>query len=180
MDKLETDIKTFCFSAPCWMQLEYQAIWYGLLSTLITYKEDNIPFIIKPTIIEDLLLYVDPEFDQWPTSWLEPTVKEFLELNYSLEQLNECFEKLDTVFRDCIPTDLNIFTIFANGDTLTKEQWIRLYNAIAFLPSSPQLKKNKKGAKTRHINGRRAITPMKNRRASTRKAPIQYSFIKLQ
>ena len=93
MDKLETDIKTFCFSAPCWMQLEYQAIWYGLLSTLITYKEDNIPFIIKPTIIEDLLLYVDPEFDQWPTSWLEPTVKEFLELNYSLEQLNECFEK---------------------------------------------------------------------------------------
>jgi len=158
------------------MQLELQGFLYGLLSTALSYKEDGTPFTVGPTTLETLLLYADSEFTDWPTDWLDPFLQEFLQLELSLEQMNALFLDLDSVFRDCVPTDLNTFTTYADGEVLTPEQWTRLYDAIAFIPPPSE---KKRSSKTRHIHGRRSITPMRSRKAMTVKKQ-RYSFVKLQ
>ena len=40
MDKLEQEIKSFCFQAPRWMQIELQAFWYGFLCWSLTCAEE--------------------------------------------------------------------------------------------------------------------------------------------
>ena len=177
MEAYESNLRTFLFSAPKWMQLEIQGFFYGLISTSLSYKEENNPFTVNEKTVETLLLFADPEFEGWPTSWLEPFLEEFLKLDLTLEQLNTHFSNLDTLFRDCVPTDLDIFTTYANGETLTDEQWLRLHDALAFLP--PPLQQTKRNTKTRHIHGRRSVTPMRNRKAITLKKQ-KYSFVKLQ
>jgi len=179
---LDSELKTFLFSAPKWMQLELQGFWYGLVSAAIKSAEESKPLVLEPNSIETWLLYADPQFEGWPTSWLEPAAKQFLETKWTLDQLNNWFERLDTAFRDCVPTDLDIFTTLANGDLLTEEQWTRLYAAVAFLPPPlllPNQKRNTRVPKTRHIHGKRAITPLRSRKAFTHKKP-KYSFVKLQ
>jgi hypothetical protein len=178
MDVLESELKTFLFSAPKWMQLEMQGFWYGLISRAITCKEEQTPFVCETTTIETLLQYADPEFSDWPTSWLEPYIQQFLALTLTQDQLQEWFERLELLFRDSVPTDLVIFTTLANGELLTEEQWKRLYDALAFIPPPIQSKRTGKYAKTRHLQGRRALTPMKTKRATTHKKR-SYSFIKL-
>jgi len=115
MDVLESELKTFCFSAPRWMQLELQGFWYGLVSTVLTYKEENQPITLTSDLVEKMLVHADPEFTDWPTSWLEPIAKQFLELDLSIDDLNIWFECLESAFRDSVPTDLNIFTTYSNG-----------------------------------------------------------------
>lgn len=186
---LESELKTFLFSAPKWMQLQLQGFWYGLVSAAIKSAEEGTTLILEPTSIETWLLYADPHFEDWPTTWLEPYANQFLAQPRTLEELNNWFERLDTTFRDCVPTDLDIFTTFANGELLTEAQWIRLFDALAFLPPPlhPQQhhhhqlkqKRNIRVPKTRHIHGRRAITPLRSRKAFTHKKS-KYSFIKLQ
>ena len=181
LETLESELKTALFSAPKWMQLQLQGFWYGLVSAAIKSKEEGTPLVLESTSIETWLLYADPHFEGWPTSWLEPIAKQFLAESRTLEELNTWFERLDTIFRDCVPVDLDIFTTLANGELLTEEQWTRLYNALAFLPPLLQqpLKQKRKIPKTRHIHGKRAITPLRSRRAYTHKKP-NYSFVKLQ
>jgi hypothetical protein len=183
---LESELKTTLFSAPRWMQLQLQGFWYGLVSDAIRSIEEDETLLLEPTSIESWLLYADSQFEGWPTSWLEPIAKQFLSHKRTLDELNIWFESLDTTFRDCVPVDLNIFTTLANGEILTEEQWERLYDTLAFLPppNHQQLSLNQKRSikcpKTRHIHGRRALTPMRSRRAITRKKHKYYSFIKLQ
>jgi len=179
---LESELKTILFSASRWMQLELQGFWYGLVSDAIRCaEEEEEPLELEATSIEEWLLYADPQFIGWPTTWLEPYATQFLSYKLSIDDLHEWFERLDTTFRDCVPTDLDIFTTLANGEVLSETQWIRLYDALAFLPPPLQLKKrNTKVPKTRHMYGRRAITPLKSRKAFTRKRVKQYSFVKLQ
>jgi hypothetical protein len=177
MDALESELKCFLFSAPKWMQLEMQGFWYGFISRAITCKEEQTPFLQELNTIETLLHHADPEFAGWPTSWLEQYVQQFLALDLTYDQYHEWFERLDTIFRDSVPTDLDIFTTLSNGELLTEEQWKRLYDALAFIP--PPVQAKRKYAKTRHVKGRRAITPIKNRKAITHKNKL-YSFVKLQ
>jgi hypothetical protein len=179
---LENELRNACFLAPKWMQLELQGFWYGLISFAITYAEQNKPFLPNDVSIETILTHSDESFEGWPTYWLEPTLRTFLSTNLSFDELNTWFETLDSIFRDCVPTDLNIFIVLQNGDILTEEQWSRLYEAIAFVPpsSNTSSKKNTKHSKTRHIHGKRAITPMRCRKAIThKKQKPTYSFIKL-
>ena len=100
----------------------------------------------------------------------------FLALGLTLEELNSWFTRLDTVFRYCISTDLDIFSTLADGVPLTEEQWERLYVAIA--PQPPDTTGFKKHHhtrnKTRRTHGRRALTPMRrhhHHRAVTRHQP---------
>jgi hypothetical protein len=176
MDKLEQELKDTCLIAPHWMQLQLQAFWYGLLSWCITCAEDKRPARLEDIRIEQLLEAADKEFVTWPTDWLHPIATQFLTYNFTEEELHTWFDTLDTIFRDTVPTDLDIFTTLADGNTLTEEQWTRLYEAIAFLP--PQTTKPAKATKhqkTRRTHGRRAITPLRRRRALTYHRPHQPS-----
>jgi len=166
MDKIETDLRTFCFQAPRWMLLEIQAFWYGLISWSITCAEDLIVPEPKTLTIRDLLIHSDGEFEDWPSTWLEPYMYEFLSLHPTLMEQNEFFGRLEDLFQDCIPTDLNIFTVLVTTESISEEQWGRLYESIAF--TSPFLPNEKKTTKTRRVNGRRGVTPIKARRAFTR------------
>jgi hypothetical protein len=177
-ESFENELRAFCFSAPKWMQIEFQGFFYGLLNLSIQAAEDNTSY--QPLSIDAILENADSEFTGWPTSWLEHFLEQFQSIYHTHDEYTLFFESADTIFRDSIPTDLNIFTLYANGDILTKEQWTRLYDAIAFIPPTHQVtKKYGNGSKTRHIHGRRAITPIRNRRAITRKKHVQISFIKL-
>jgi hypothetical protein len=165
MDNLETEIKTFCIQAPKWMQIEIQALWYGLISWSITCTEDLVEPVLTKITIRDLLIHSDGEFEDWPTEWFDTTAITFLSLKLSLQQQQELFENLDNIFRDCVPVDLNIYSILADGETLSEEQWDRLYDALAFNnPSIPA----KRIVKTHRIHGRRGLTPLKRKKAFTR------------
>lgn len=169
MDQLETELKDTCLLAPHWMQLQLQAFWYGLISWSITCVEDGRPAQLEEITIQQLLDAADPEFASWPTDWLQPIATQFITKKFSEDELHTWFDTLDTIFRDTVPTDLDIFTTLADGQTLTEEQWTRLYDALAFLP--PQTLKPIKHSKTRRTHGRRAITPMRRRRAYTYHRP---------
>ena len=172
MDILEKELKETCLVAPHWMQLELQAFWYGFISWCITCAEDKRPASLADITIQQILEAADPEFASWPTDWLQSIAAQFLSHNFAEEALHEWFDKLDTIFRDTVPTDLDIFTTLANGGELTEEQWVRLYDALAFLP--PQTVKQVKHQKTRRTHGRRAITPLRRRRALTYHRPHQH------
>lgn len=169
LEQLETTLKETCLISPHWMQLQLQAFWYGLLSWCITCVEDKRSIDLQTMPIQTLLETADPEFGLWPTDWLQPLAKQFVELHLSEEELHEWFDRLDVIFRDTVPTDLDIFTTLADGETLTEEQWKRLYEALAFLP--PQTTKPTKRQKTRRTHGRRAITPLRRRRVLTYHKP---------
>lgn len=171
MDTLESKLKELCIISPHWMQLELQAFWYGLISWAITCAEDKRPAKAEDITVEELLEHADVEFVSWPAEWLEPTITEFINYNFNEAQLNELFSRLDTIFRDCVPIDLDIFSTLADGQQLTEEQWVRLYNTLAFIPPEIQKGKRNTRAKTRRIHGRRALTPMRGRRALTHHRP---------
>jgi hypothetical protein len=165
MDKIEADLRTFCFQAPRWMLLEMQAFMYGLISWTITCTEDLVIPDPKSISIRDLLIHSDGEFEDWPTEWLEPYMKDFLSLNATLDEQNEFFSNLEILFQDCIPVDLNIFSILLTTELIDMEQWERLYDALAF--TNP-IYEEKKTSKTRRVHGRRGITPIRARRVFTR------------
>jgi hypothetical protein len=91
MDKLENDLRIFCFQAPRWMLLEIQAFMYGLISWSITCAEDLVIPDPKSISIRDLLIHSDGEFEDWPTEWLEPYMHTYLSLNPTLTEQNEFF-----------------------------------------------------------------------------------------
>lgn len=169
MDILEKELKETCLIAPHWMQLELQAFWYGFISWCITCAEDKRPASLADITIQQILEAADPEFTSWPSDWLQPIAAQFLANTFSEENLHIWFDKLYTIFRDTVPTDLDIFTTLADGGELTEEQWVRLHEAIALLP--PQTVKQVKHQKTRRTHGRRAITPLRRRRALTYHRP---------
>jgi hypothetical protein len=166
--ELETELKTICATLPHWQQLLIQGFWYGLLSYSITFAEEGRDILASPPTVTEFVQHADTEFVSWPTEWLQPMATEFLQRRLNVQQLNGWFDQLDTIFRDCIPTDLDIFTTLAEGEHLTEHQWERLYDAIALLPPNQEaLKKPSHKQKTRRVHGRRAITPMRRRRAMT-------------
>ena len=178
---MEEQLRKFCFDAPHWMQIQMQGLWYGLISWTLQCVEDGEP-VTKQTV-QEYLEFAEPELVSWPYEWLQPTVDEFLQTERTLEQLNQWFETLHTIFQDCIPADLNIFMILSTGESLSEEQWKRLYDTIAFMPPATQTPAETHNAitqavvpvqqaahkrrKTRRTHGRRAITPIKGRRAHT-------------
>ncbi len=181
MDQLERELRETCLIAPHWMQLQLQAFWYGLLSWCITCAEDKRLARLEEVSIPQLLEAADPEFATWPTDWLQPIAKQFVEQKFPEEALHEWFDRLDIIFRDTVPTDLDIFTTLADGAELSEEQWARLYDAVAFLPPQQGSLQPRKHKKTRRVHGRRAITPMRRRRVLTyHRAHKQHvQFVKL-
>lgn len=164
MDILEEDLKNLCMIAPHWQQLLLQGFWYGLISWTTTCAEEKRSPKEHPLTLKEIVMHSDAEFETWPLEWLESWLTRFLDLGLSEEQLNKWFETLDTLFRDTIPTDLDIFSTLAEGETLTEQQWSRLHDALAFIPTDHSgYKKPKNRNKTRRLHGRRAITPMKRR-----------------
>lgn len=183
MEQLEQTLRDMCEQSPKWMQLVLQAFWYGTVSWKIQCLEDRIP-IGKPTS-HDMTIFSDETFTQWPTNWLQPTADQFFQLPLMIEESYAWFDKLHLIFEECIPADLQIFAVLSEGETLTDEQWTRLYDAVAFTcPQSPSLTKRNqsKRAKTRRTHGRRALTPIRSRRALTHHrahATKQYSVVKI-
>lgn len=167
MNTLESNLKTLCLQSPHWMQLELQAFWYGLLSYTMDAAEHSQPLDPKELSPETLLQHADPEFDGWPTDWLQPFVTEFTGLSLNFQQQQEFFERLEALFQDTIPVDLNIFTVLAEGELLTEDQWKRLMDTVAFQPSSNPLSQQRGQHKTKRVQGRRGITPLKRRKAKT-------------
>ncbi len=168
MDKQEDSIRSFCSTAPRWMQLQFQAFWYGLISTAITYVEEHKTIQEIQTTPKELCVFVDPEFESWPMEWLDGFLKEFLTLSLTEDELHTFLERLDDLFKDYVPVDLHIFTILTSGSELDAEQWKHLNDALAFtLPI--QSKNYKHRQRTRCTHGRRAVTPMRSRKALTRK-----------
>lgn len=164
MQSLLSSLKTQSLESPRWIQLELQGFWYGLLSWSLTCTEDNIIPLAKDITVAELLQHADQEFEGWPTDWLELSIKQFLDLGLTYDQQQDFFSGLEQVFQDSVPTDINIFTVLANGDSLTADQWERLNTALAFRNSPEPPKKQN----TRRIHGRRAVTPIKKRKAFTR------------
>ena len=165
MNTLETDLRDLCTQAPHWMQLELQAFWYGLINWTLTCAEDNETPDPKDMTVAELLQHSDSEFNEWPTDWLEPSIQQFTDLHLTYQQQQEFFTTLDRLFQDSVPTDINIFTLLANGDEITTDQWERLYETVAF---RAPMEMSKPQQKTRRIRGRRAITPIKRMKAFTR------------
>ena len=175
LNALEEKLKNEALTYPHWQQLVLQGYWYGLISWAITCAEDgHDPKKDTPSAI-NLAKHSAAEFEQWPADWLEPTTESFLALGLTLDELNSWFTRLDTVFRDCISTDLDIFSTLADGAALTEEQWERLYVSIAPQPpDTTGFKKHHNRNKTRRTHGRRALTPMRrhnHHRAVTRHQP---------
>lgn len=167
MDTLLSSLKTECFQLPRWAQIEIQAYYYGALCWLITCAEDSVDPLTTDITIEDLLRYTDTEFTRWPTILVEHHHTRLLELKLSLDQLNYLFEELESVFQDSIPTDIVIYSTLIHGGELMEEQWDRLFDALAFTNPLPP-PEHKRPVKTRRIHGRRAITPIRRRKAFTR------------
>ncbi len=195
---MEARLRALCFDAPHWMQIQLQGVWYGLISWRIQCAEDGQPCMTLPIV--DYLEFAEPELKSWPYEWLQETVDEFMKVDMTLDELNSWFETLHTVFQETIPSDLNIFMVLSEGATLSDEQWKRLYDAVAFVPpqqpaqeSAPKnpivkispstavVPDHKKYAKTRRVHGRRAITPIKGRRAHTHhKQRVAAAIVKLK
>lgn len=189
MDSLESSLRQLLVVAPHWQHLELQAFWYGLVSWCVTCFEDKVPLEEDEQTIQELLVCGDEEFATWPTEWLEPFKQEFLALKLSEQQTLEWFGKLETLFQECVPVDLNIFSVFITGESLSETQWERMYETLAFqnpptiqTPMQPVLQQGptksisvltvphkRRCHKTRHIHGRRAITPIRARKALTRR-----------
>jgi hypothetical protein len=167
MEAIESDLKTFCFLAPRWQLYVIQGFLFSTFNWIIPLLESGKTPSKSLITIEQLMKHADPEFVLWPSDWVEPWLDRILELKLTLNDYYTFYENLDTLFRDCIPTDLNIFTSLSNGSILTDEQWDRLYEAVAFQAPLVQQKSNK----TRRTQGRRAITPMKRRKAKTYHKP---------
>lgn len=163
MEALEEKIKTDCFQFPHWQQLLYQGFWYGLLGWTMTCAEDGVNPAVKPITVKELVAHADPHLESWPLDWLEPLRDEFIALQLNAQQLEDWFSRLDLIFRDCIPVDLDIFSILGEGVTLTEEQWERFYNSLAFLPPDTSGIKptTRHKHKTLRNKGRRALTPMR-------------------
>ncbi len=117
-----------------------------------------------------MVTFSDETFTDWPTDWLQDTADEFFKLPLTLDECYAWFDTVHHIFEDYVRADLQIFTVLSNGDTLTDEQWSRLYDAIAFTTPHAEFAKRApppKRAKTRRTHGRRALTPIKSRRAYT-------------
>ena len=175
MEQLQTDLKTLCFQAPHWQQLVVQAFWYGMMNWLIPLKEAETQPSLERMTPRDLVKHADAEFADWPADWLQPYMERTVALNLSLDDLYDLYDNLNTVFQDCVPTDLVIFTELSNGENLTEAQWERLYEAVAFQPIPKD--QRKKQQKTRRTHGRRAITPIRRRRAMTHHNRAQHMSV---
>ena len=184
LTKWEEELKSLCTQLPHWQQIQLQGFWYGLLSWLLTYAEEGVNPTLHPITAKELLQHADTTFEDWPSEWLQPYADRFIALHLSHEQLNTWFATLDTIFRDCISTDLDIFSILAEGAELTDIQWERLYESIAFQPpDTTGLKRSNPKHKTRRTHGRRALTPMKRHhrlRAITHHQKQHVNVVKLK
>lgn len=172
LDQLENELKNMSLHLPHWQQLVLQGLWYGLISWAMTCAEENVDSKLNPPTLSEMLKHADSEFEGWPVEWLQDEATKFLSLKLSVEELNSWFARLDSVFQDCIRTDIYIFGTFAEGATLTEDQWKLLYDAVAFMPPDVTgFRKPISKSKTRRIHGRRALTPMRrhhHHRALTR------------
>lgn len=203
MEKLEADLRQLCADAPHWQQIQLQVFWYGVIMWAMDVLESKKTYATALIPIQEIIATADAEPSSWPTEWLEPFLTQFIALNMNQEQLQDFLEQLDTLFRDCVPTDLDVYSTLANGEILTQEQWKRLYDAVAFLPPAVNQPTNETHiahtapaasamqhqaqqaqqphtipaekpksryarAKTRRTHGRRAVTPIRGRRAHTR------------
>ncbi len=184
LTKWEEELKTLCPQLPHWQQIQLQGFWYGLISWLLTCAEEGVNPTLHTITAKELLKHSDPEFEVWPSDWLQPYADRFIALNLPHDQLNIWFATLDTVFRDCISTDLDIFSVLSEGTELTEAQWERLYESMAFQP--PDISGFKRAVnkhKTRRVHGRRALTPMRrhhHHRAITHHQKHHLNVVKLR
>lgn len=176
MDALEEELKALCKIAPHWQQLLLQGFWYGLLSWLITCAEDSHTPSSYPMTLLEIVTHADPKFATWPLEWLQVYVDKMIELNPVLDskKLNEFLERLDTIFRDTIRKDLDIFSTLIQGEQLTEQQWDLLSPPPSPPPPPPSPPPQpqhphtiRNNHRTRRLRGKRAITPLKRKRAVT-------------
>jgi hypothetical protein len=164
---LKRALREQCEKSAHWELLLLQGFWYGLLSWLTTCAEDEKNPSDNNLTAKQLITLTDPRFECWPTEWLEPTIHQVLALDYNLEQLNTLFDEVEAIFQESIPYDLDIFTTLGTGDFISNETWEKLQSSIAFFPPHNTSLTNRMRHKTRRSHGRRALTPLRRRRAVT-------------
>jgi hypothetical protein len=164
---LKKSLRDQCEKAVHWELLLLQGFWYGVLSWLTTCAEDDKSPLENILTAKQLVTLTDPQFEGWPTEWLESTIQQVTGLDYNLEQLNILFDEISEIFHECIPADLDIFTTLESGDFISNEIWDRLHASIAFLPPHNTSLTNRMRHKTRRSHGRRALTPLRRRRGVT-------------
>ena len=199
MDQQEDTLRKLLLAAPHWQQLELQAFWYGLISWCVTCFEDKVPITEDVPSLQEILGCGDEQFQSWPTEWLEGFKAGYLKPTLTEEENTKWFDRLEVLFQECVPVDLNIFSVFLTGERLSEAQWERIYETLAFQqqPIGPEptatgihvvhdqatatkqqiqqpllqqsVANRRRHHKTRHIHGRRAITPIRARKALTRK-----------
>jgi hypothetical protein len=150
----------------------------------LTCAEEGVNPTLHTVTAQELMKHSDIHFENWPSEWLQTYADKFIALHLSHEQLNTWFATLDTVFRDCISTDLDIFGILSEGAELTDEQWERLYESMAFQPPDTSgFKRPTNKHKTRRTHGRRALTPLRRHhrmRAITHHQKQHLNVVKLK
>jgi hypothetical protein len=197
MEQREENLRKLLLTAPHWQQLELQAFWYGLISWCVTCFEDKVPITTDVPSMGEILGCGDEEFQTWPSEWLEGLKADYLKPTLTEDDNTQWFNRLEILFQECVPIDLNIFSVFLTGEQLSESQWERMYETIAFqqqpvglepiaagihvvhdlasatkqqIVQPPQtLANRRRHHRTRHIHGRRAITPIRARKALTRK-----------
>ena len=158
-----------CHNQPRWVLIELQAATYGFLCWASDVIDEKSKKKAEPLSSAEYLEGVDTHFIGWPSEWLEDVIEDLLvycilEKHMTLETIQRIYGEAEDCFRNHVPADLMIFTQLATGESLSEEQWTRLYDTIAFQPPDNicSFTGHKNGRhRTMRIHGRRSITPMK-------------------
>lgn len=158
---MEAILAPYLSGQPLWVQLGLQGFLYGVLGWLQEGCESGEPLVTPPSLTT-FLERADETFASWPTEWLAPVFQQLADAwahsEKTLATVEQFSEDAEATFRNRVPADLLVFHQLETGDSITDEQWERLWDALAFaLPPVPPGKQKH----TRRAHGKRALTPMK-------------------
>ena len=168
MEQILDKWKICATDSPIWNKIVLQTWSYGFLCWL---KDSSEMGKWVEITFEELFDYAD-EFRDMPIGG----VSGYLMTAYvsllagpllTLQQIDEFHEKLLAMVDEHVQKEINIIDELFEGEPLKEETREKVWQELSFIIEPSTKKKNH----TRHINGRRAITPIKRRgrQSKTRK-----------
>ena len=168
MEQILDKWKTCATDSPIWNKIVLQTWSYGFLCWLKDSCEMGKWVEIT---FEELFDYAD-EFRDMPiggvSSYLMPAYDAICSRPIlTLQQIDEFHEKLLAMVDEHVQKEINIIDELFEGEPLKEETREKVWQELSFIIEPSTKKKNH----TRHVNGRRAITPIKRRgrQSKTRK-----------
>jgi len=168
MEQILEKWKTCAIDSPIWNKIVLQTWSYGFLCWL---KDSSEMGKWVEVTFEEFFDYAD-EFRDMPiggvSGYLMPAFSKLLTKPLlSAEKIDEFHEKLLDLVEEHVQKEINIIDELFEGEPLKEETREKVWQELSFIiePST------KKPNKTRHVKGKRAITPIKRRgrQAKTRK-----------